>query len=589
MSRAETDRAAPGHAATGHAATGRGDGADGVRAGRREWLGLAVLALPTLLQSLDISVLYLALPTLSAELGATGTEQLWILDSYGFLIAGFLVTMGGLGDRIGRRRLLLVGAAAFGVASVVAAFAASPVVLIVARAALGLAAATLMPSTLALITGMFADPRQRGLAVGVWMSCFMAGTAVGPVVGGALLERFWWGSAFLIGVPVMVLLLALGPVLLPEQRDPGRPGRLDLASVALSLGAVMPVVYGVKELARDGVATVPVAALVAGALAGAVFVRRQLRLADPLLDLGLFRRREFTSALSIGLVAGAVMGGSVYLVTQYLQQVLGLRPLQTGLCEVPQAVVMIAGSLLAPRLAGRFGPARVMAGGLVLAAGGLVALAVAGPVGGLAPAVVGLVLTHAGLGPTMALTVGMVLGAAPANKAGAASALSETGGELGIALGVAVFGSLGMAIYRVRLAACLPAGTPDGAGHAALESLAAAQSEAARLPGQLAGELLRAADAAFTTGMTLVTAVGAALFLGLAVLTARQLRDVAPAGEPSPEGAGEDSTEVGDRVGEQERRQATSSGRRSVHVGHAGNPSDTPKWSPAQPAMMSCQ
>jgi DHA2 family multidrug resistance protein-like MFS transporter len=370
MSRAETDRAAPGHAATGHAATGRGDGADGVRASRREWLGLAVLALPTLLQSLDISVLYLALPTLSAELGATGTEQLWILDSYGFLIAGFLVTMGGLGDRMGRRRLLLVGAAAFGVASVVAAFAASPVVLIVARAALGLAAATLMPSTLALITGMFADPRQRGLAVGVWMSCFMAGTAVGPVVGGALLERFWWGSAFLIGVPVMVLLLALGPVLLPEQRDPGRPGRLDLASVALSLGAVMPVVYGVKELARDGVATVPVAALVAGALAGAVFVRRQLRLADPLLDLGLFRRREFTSALSIGLVAGAVMGGSVYLVTQYLQQVLGLRPLQTGLCEVPQAVVMIAGSLLAPRLAGRFGPARVMAGGLVLAAGG---------------------------------------------------------------------------------------------------------------------------------------------------------------------------------------------------------------------------
>ncbi|WP_028920890.1 MFS transporter [Pseudonocardia acaciae] len=504
------------------------------RAGRREWLGLAVLALPTLLQSLDISVLYLALPTLSADLGANGTQQLWILDSYGFMIAGFLVTMGSLGDRIGRRRLLLVGAAAFGVASVVAAFATGPVTLILARALLGLAAATLMPSTLALISTMFRDATQRGLAVAVWMSCFMAGTAIGPVVGGALLEHFWWGSAFLLGVPVMVLLLAVGPVLLPEHRSDGHSGRIDLASVALSLATVLPVVYGIKELARDGVAAVPVLAVVVGAGFGVAFVRRQNRLADPLLDLALFRRREFTAALAIGLVAGAVMGGTVLLVTQYLQQVLGLSPLHTGLVEVPQAVAMTIGSLTAARLAGRFGPAQVMAGGLVLAAAGLAVLAVAGQSGGVSVTVLGLVLTHAGLGPTMALTIGMVLGAAPERKAGAASALSETGGELGIAMGVAVLGSLGVALYRAQLAGGMPAGVPAEAADAARESLAAAQKVAPTLPGHLGADLLAAAQQAFGNGLTVTAGLGAALFVGLAVLTARRLRSVAPAGHEEP-------------------------------------------------------
>jgi len=498
------------------------------RAGRREWLGLAVLALPTLLQSLDISVLYLAMPTLSAELGASGTEQLWIMDSYGFMIAGFLVTMGGLGDRIGRRRLLLIGATAFGTASVVAAFASSPITLIAARALLGIAAATLMPSTLALISTMFRDTAQRGLAIGVWLSCFMAGAAIGPVVGGALLQHFWWGAAFLLGVPVMVLLLAVGPILLPEHRA-GGGGRLDLPSVALSLGAVVPAVYGVKELARDGLGVLPMAALGAGALLGVLFVRRQRRLTDPLLDLRLFARREFSAALAVGMVSGAVMGGSVFLVTLYLQQVLGLSPLEAGLCEVPQAVAMTAGSLLAPRLARRFGPAQVVAGGLVLAAGGLVVLALAGQTGGLGLTVLGLVLTHAGLGPAMALVVGLVLGAAPPARAGAASALSETSGELGIALGVAVFGSAGMAVYRTQLGAELPAALPPAMADTIREGLAAAQTVASGLPGQLGAQVLGAAHHAFTTGLTMTTGVGAVLFLGLALLTARRLHDVSAA------------------------------------------------------------
>jgi len=224
---------------------------DNDAATRREWAGLAVLALPTLLVSIDVFVLLLALPRLSQDLHASSTQQLWISDIYGFLLAGFLVTMGTLGDRMGRRRLLLAGATAFGLASVLAAYAGSPAMLIAARALLGIAGATLSPSTLALISNMFRQPRQRAVAIGVWMACFMAGAAIGPVAVGVMLEHFWWGSVFLLGVPAMALLLALGPVVLPEYRAPAA-GRLDLGSVALSLAAIMPVVYGLTELARTG-------------------------------------------------------------------------------------------------------------------------------------------------------------------------------------------------------------------------------------------------------------------------------------------------------------------------------------------------
>jgi MFS transporter, DHA2 family, multidrug resistance protein len=269
-------------------------------AGRREWVGLAVLALPTLLLSLDMSVLYLALPYLSADLGASATQQLWIMDIYGFMIAGFLVTMGTLGDRIGRRRLLMTGGVAFAVASVFAAYSTSPEMLIVTRALLGIAGATLMPSTLALISTMFRDQHQRGVAIAVWMTCFMGGMTVGPLVGGLLLQSFWWGSAFLLGVPVMAVLLVAAPALLPEYRD-GDAGRLDLTSVLLSLATILPVVYGLKELAHTGWSSVPVAAVVLGTGCGWVFVRRQQGLAEPLVDIALFRNRQFSSGLGVNL------------------------------------------------------------------------------------------------------------------------------------------------------------------------------------------------------------------------------------------------------------------------------------------------
>ena len=354
----------------------------GLQAGRREWIGLAVLALPTLLLSVDIGVLYLALPHLSVDLGADNTQQLWILDIYSFMLAGFLVTMGTLGDRIGRRKLLLIGGAAFGVASVVAAYSTSAEMLIAARALLGVAGATLMPSTMALIRNMFHDPRQMGMAIGVWFSCFVGGLTLGPLVGGVLLEHFWWGSAFLLGVPIMVLLLVTGPVLLPEYRDTNA-GRLDLTSVALSLAAILPVIYGLKELARNGGQPLPLASVVVGLVVGVVFVRRQRTLTSPLLDLRLFASRTFSSALGVMLLGGVVMAGISLLSTMYLQMVHGFSPLNAGLWLVPQNVAMIAGFMLAPAFARRVRPAYVSAAGLAIAGLGLLLHTQVDSVGGL--------------------------------------------------------------------------------------------------------------------------------------------------------------------------------------------------------------
>src|SRR5258706_726916 len=295
---------------------------DAPKAGRREWIGLAVIALPCLLYSMDLTVLNLAVPSLSVDLKPTSAQLLWIVDIYGFMVAGSLITMGPLGARIGRRRLLLMGAAAFGVASVIAAFSSSAGMLIAARALLGIAGATLAPSTLSLIRNMFLDPRQRTVAIGIWVTSYSVGAAIGPLLGGILLQYFWWGSVFLIGVPVMLLLLMLGPVLLPEFRDP-EAGRLDLVSAALSLAAVLSVIYGLKRIAEDGPAWLPVLSMAAGLALGVAFVRRQLTLADPLIDLRLFRSRAFSGALVIYTLGTFVAFGAFVFLAQDLQLVLG--------------------------------------------------------------------------------------------------------------------------------------------------------------------------------------------------------------------------------------------------------------------------
>lgn len=428
--------------------------AGAVRAGRREWVGLAVLALPTLLVSLDVFVLVLALPKLAVSLHADGTQQLWIMDIYGFMVAGFMVTMGTLGDRIGRRKLLLVGATAFGVASVVAAFSTSAGMLIAARAALGIAGATLGPSTLSLIGTMFANPRQRAEAIGIWAGCFTVGAIVGPMVGGFLLEHFWWGSVFLLGVPAMVLLLIIGPKLLPEYRDE-TAGRLDLPSVALSLAAILPVVYGVKELARDGVRTVPLLAMVAGGIVGYVFVKRQRTLADPLVDFSLFAAKAFRTTLG-GMLLFSMLGGTTMLfVAQFLQLAQHLSPVGAALGLLPGMAASTVSFLAAPVLARRFRPGALIASGVALAAVGMAILTLVDPAAGPVWPALGFAVTSLGVGPMVALGTDLVVGSVPQRKAGAAASLAQTVNEFGYSFGLATVGTLGNAVVRAH-------GLPDG-------------------------------------------------------------------------------------------------------------------------------
>ncbi|WP_018653746.1 MFS transporter [Actinomadura flavalba] len=506
------------------------------QAGRREWTGLAVLALPTLLTSLDTSVLFLALPHISADLDPSSTQQLWILDIYALMIAGFLITMGTLGDRIGRRRLLITGAATFGVASVLAAYSTSAEMLIVTRALLGIAGATLMPSTLALISNMFKDPKQRSVAIAAWLSCFMLGIAVGPLAGGLLLDNFWWGSVFLLGVPVMILLIVAAPFLLPEYRNPGA-GKLDLLSVALSLAAVMPIVYGIKEFAKDGVGAEAIATTLAGVVFLAVFILRQSRLADPLMDLALFRNRTFAASLGIMLLGSAIMGGITLFISQYLQLVEDLSPIRAGVWLLPAAVALMVSAMASPGLAQRLRPGDVMAAGLAVAVVGGVLLTRVETGAGLALLITGFAVVYFGIGPMAALTTDLVVGSAPPEKAGSASAMSETATQLGVALGVAILGSVNTALYRGEVDGTLPSGLPPEASSLAHDSLAGAVAVAASLPAEAARAVLVPAREAFTAGLNGVGGVIAGTAAVLAIAAVALLRRVPPAGKAPADAA----------------------------------------------------
>jgi DHA2 family multidrug resistance protein-like MFS transporter len=501
------------------------------QAGRRQWIGLAVLTFPCLLYAMDLTVLNLAVPHLSQDLQPSSTQLLWIVDIYGFLAAGSLITMGTLGDRIGRRRLLLIGAAAFGATSLLAAWSTSAAMLIAARALLGVAGATVAPSTLSLIRNMFLDHRQRTVAVSVWITSFSVGGAIGPLLGGVLLEWFWWGSVFLLAVPVMALLLVLGPLLLPEFRDP-QAGRLDLVSAALSVAAVLAVIYGLKQLTRDGLGWPPVLFMVAGLAAGVVFVLRQHRLADPLLDLRLFRSAAFSAALTTNLLSFFVGFGTLLLIAQYLQLVLGLSPLAAGLWMLPSSAGFILGSLLTPVLARRIRPAFVMAVGLALAAAGLGLFTQLNSASGLAVLVTGSVMFSLALAPVDTLATDLAVGAAPPERAGAASALSETSAEFGGALGIAILGVICTSIYRSHLTDALPAGILPKTAAAARDTLGGAVAAAGQLPGQPGQILVRAARQAFTQGLHVAFAISAAAVIGAAILAAILLRHPRPSSEP---------------------------------------------------------
>ncbi|MEV4491967.1 MFS transporter [Micromonospora coxensis] len=497
------------------------------RARSREWIGLVALVIPALLASMDLSVLFMAAPWISAELEPSAGQYLWIMDIYGFVMAGLLVTMGGLGDRIGRRRLLLFGAAAFGAASLLAAFATTPDTLIAARALLGLGGATLAPSTLSLIRGMFADDDQRRTAIGIWTAGFTGGIAIGPIIGGFLLERFWWGSVFVINVPVMLLLLLVGPFLLPESKDP-RPGRFDPLSALLSWGAVLPVIYAVKHAAADGFDPLSLVALLGGLTVGVLFVRRQRRSEQPMIDVRLFSRSSFSAAIGANTAITFASAGMGLLAVTFLQTVLGLDPFDAALWMLPTIVGSVIGVALASALAPHVRPAILVAAGLVVAAGGFLLVStmrVDAPVWWL---IASYGLLTLGVGTTSTLATSLVLTTAPPERAGAASAISETSTEFGGALGIAVLGSIAAGVYRARMDGEVPAGLGDDLTHTATDTVGGALAVAGQLPAEVAGVLRERAFVAFTDGFTVTAVVGAAILLVGALVTAVALRRVPP-------------------------------------------------------------
>ncbi|MFI6990383.1 MFS transporter [Nonomuraea wenchangensis] len=495
---------------------------------------MAVLGIPAVLVMMNMSVLYLALPSLSAELEPDGPQLLWITDIYGFMVAGSLVTMGTLGDRLGHRRILLGGAVAFTCASVIAAYAPGAGPLIAARAVQGVAAAALAPASLAMIRALFLDVRQRTLAITIWMMAFMGGGALGPLVGGVLLQYFWWGAVFLLALPAMALLLATGPFLIPESRA-SASGRLDAVSVVLSLLTPLRIVFGIKDLAVRGFALPSVGVLVGGLMIGAVFVRRQRRLPNPLLDLGLFGIPAFAVSVTGMVLVGIVLFGTSLLTSQYLQLVIGLAPLEAGLWQLPTAVAGTVVALLVSGLTGRIRPAVLMSAGAAFAVIGPILLTQVdtNPV----ILVSGSFLLFAGLTPFLALGTNLVVGAAPPERAGAASAISETGAELGGALGIAVLGSIATGVYGSYMIGHALPGVPSQVAEAARETLPAALQAARRLPESLGIPLAQTARDAFAHSLHVHALITIPLLIVLALLPLILWRTTPPQSPSRPEQA----------------------------------------------------
>ena len=492
---------------------------DGPRATAREWAGLILLALPCLLVSFDSQALNLAVPKLTVALRPSATELLWIVDSYVFFGAGSLITMGVLGDRVGRRRMLFIGGAVFALASLGAAYSPSPGALIAARMVMGMAGSALMPSTLSLIRVMFANGRQRTIALSAWTASFSLGGLLAPVIAGSLVERFWWGSVFLVAGPIVALLLVLGPFLLP--RDQALRGRLDIVSAVTSLAAVLSAVYGLKRIAQAGLDPVSIAAIVLGGLLAVLFVRRQSRRDDPMVDLGLFRRTAFSVALASNTLSFFVLYGSQLWIAQYLQVVLGLSPLRAGIYTIPSVLGYLLGATIAPAAAKRLSPHRAIGAGLVIVCIGFAVLTGVTGDHGLALVIAGSVVFSVGLAPVYALTTEIIVASVPPERAGSASAIAETGSELGGALGIAVLGSLGVAIYRHLMShADLP---PQAAGESG-GTIGSASALARTLPAASGHALMTAAAHAFTEAFAVMSAVSAAIIAVVAVVAFRLVR-----------------------------------------------------------------
>nr|WP_245325042.1 MFS transporter [Microbacterium amylolyticum] len=473
--------------------------------------------------SIDLTVLSIAVPALSRDLEPSGTQLLWIIDVYGLVLAGSLLLMGSLGDRIGRRLLLLVGAAAFGAASVLAAFSGSAEVLIAARAIMGLAGATLMPSTLALIRNIFHDPLQRRTAVAIWTSCFAAGMGLGPLLGGALLAHFAWGALFLINVPIMVLLLIAGPFLLPESKNPD-PGPFDVLSAVLVTTGLVAVVYGFKTAATNSWQDGSWIGIAVGFVVLAAVLLRLLRAQNPLIDVRLFRAAPFTTSVLANALGVFAQTSLLFFFPQYVQVVLEKSPLEAGLWALPVAVGSLLGALSAPLFARVIPVPWIVGGGFALAAAGFVAMSMLGTSAILGIAVFGGFFLGVGVGVADPLTNDVILGSVPPHKAGAAAGIGETGYEVGGALGIATLGAVGMSLYRDNLTSSAPEGMSADAVDAASETLGASQIVADSLPEEIGAGFQAMANEAFTAAMSDVFLIGAAIMAATAVAATIVLR-----------------------------------------------------------------
>jgi MFS transporter, DHA2 family, multidrug resistance protein len=511
------------------------------RATVRDWVGLAVLVLPCLLVSMDGHVLNLAVPAIVADLRPSGAQLLWIVDGYVFLVGGSLLAMGAVGDRIGRRRLLLAGVTLFSASSLAAAFAGTATQLILARVLMGLAGASLMPSTLALIRNMFADRRQRTAALGVWSASFSLGGLLGPLVGGALMERFWWGSVFLVALPVTLLLLALGPRVLPEFRDPDATG-FDLLGAAQSLLALLAIVYAIKSAAEGGALSRTGTAAMLAALLGAAFVRRQRRAAHPMIDPALFRSHAVRIALVSSTLTFFALYGTGIAIAQFLQWDIDLSPLQAGLWTVPGTLAYLAGTMIGPAAVSRFPPVRVIAAGLLVAGAGcaLFTLVAVSAVNGLSVIVAGSIIFAVGLAPVYTLSTDLIMSNTRPEQAGTAGAVGETGAELGGALGIALLGSLGVAVYRHALIGAAD-GVSPGAAISPRHTLGDAIAIASTLPGPRGAHLLQQAHSAFEQAFATITgAASVTIIAGVAVITiiSRRTPTAEPRRSPADTAAG---------------------------------------------------
>ncbi|MCO5317458.1 MAG: MFS transporter [Microthrixaceae bacterium] len=485
------------------------------RAHERRWWILAVLCFSLLVIVLDNSILNVAIPTIIRDLGASNTEVQWIVDSYTLVFAGLLLTAGALGDRFGRRGALQIGFVIFGLGSVISALAGSADQLIATRAVMGIGGALIMPATLSIITNVF-PPRERGRAIGVWAGVAGLGAALGPLTGGFLVEHFYWGSVFLVNIPIVIIGLAAGFVLIPTSKDPSAP-RLDIVGAVLSVIGLTVLLYGIIEAPVEGWGDpLILAAMGTGVVLIAAFILWERHSSHPMLEVGFFRKPRFSAASASITAVFFAMFGSIFLLTQYFQFVLGYTPLQTGVRMVPFAAAMMVTAPTSSRIVERVGTKATVTTGLTLVTLGLLSMSTLQVDSSYAQVLWRLVVMSVGMGLTMAPATDSVMGSLPLAKAGVGSAVNDTTRQVGGALGVAVIGSVLASTYGSQVEEFLTGmGAPPEAIEGATSSLGGAVAVAAQAPAEMGNALVATANQAFVDAMHWgVFAAATATFLG---------------------------------------------------------------------------